>query len=422
MNKDEEFSVNDYADNFKIKDKNLKSIIMTCLLMAITITLIHNIDINIYIRDIIIPFGIMVGGYIFLVKKQRLEKNKKAYIMLLPIILILLSDIVAGIDVSNKVLNVFILPILIAVFFFQLTNKNYKITKESIKWIFKLFPSSILYNQKYIKRIFDSINNKTTKMVLNILIGSIIGIPIAIIILFLLANADKYFNEFIGFILKFLSEIPSIDVIISNILILVVSFVIFHSIFINLLKNKDLKLKPVSYREINHVIASTILIIINTIFVLFLISEISRLTVNFLHLPIEYTYAEYAREGFFQLLLVTTINFAIILYYIYYLNIVNKNSFVKKLILLLIAFSIILIFNSYYRMFLYIGAYGFTVLRLQVILFLTMELIMFATLIKKIISKLKYNDAIIFIIIMLSFYIINIFYCTDAFARLLSSF
>jgi diguanylate cyclase (GGDEF)-like protein len=127
----------------------------------------------------------MVGGYIFLVKRQKLEKNKKAYIMLLPIILILISDIVVGIDVSNKLLNVFILPILITIFFFQLTNKNYKITKESIIWIFRLFPSGILYNQRYIKRIFDSINNKKTKVILNILIGSIIGIPIAVIILFI---------------------------------------------------------------------------------------------------------------------------------------------------------------------------------------------------------------------------------------------
>jgi hypothetical protein len=73
----DDFSVNDYVDNFKIKDKSLKLIIMTCLLMSITITIIHNININMYIRDIIIPFGIMVGGYIFLVKKQKLEKNNK---------------------------------------------------------------------------------------------------------------------------------------------------------------------------------------------------------------------------------------------------------------------------------------------------------------------------------------------------------
>jgi hypothetical protein len=73
-------------------------------------------------------------------------------------------------------------------------------------------------------------------------------------------------------------------------------------------------------------------------------------------------------------------------------------------------------------MFLYIGAYGFTVLRLQVILFLAMELILFATIAKKIIGKLEYDDAIIFLVISLSFYILNSYLCIDKFAKLLNNF
>ena len=51
-------------------------------------------------------------------------------------------------------------------------------------------------------------------------------------------------------------------------------------------------------------IISAVQLYLNSIFVLFLLSEISKLTTNFLQLPIEYTYASYAREGFFQLLFV----------------------------------------------------------------------------------------------------------------------
>lgn len=183
-----------------------------------------------------------------------------------------------------------------------------------------------------------------------------------------------------------------------------------------------MKLSKPKYYKVNNIIVSTVLMLVNAIFILFLISEISKLTVNFLQLPIEYTYAEYAREGFFQLLTVTTINFAIILYNIYFTKITEENSFVKKLILVLIAFSIILVFNSYYRMFLYIGAYGFTVLRLQVILFLTMELLLFITLIKKLYRNLKHNDSALFTIIIIAFYILNIYLCTDYFINLLNFF
>lgn len=71
-------------------------------------------------------------------------------------------------------------------------------------------------------------------------------------------------------------------------------------------------------------------------------------------------------------------------------------------------------------MYLYINNYGFTVLRLQVILFLTMELIIFSVLIKKLFKDLKSNDALIYFIVMISFYILNLYLCNDAFINFLN--
>lgn len=70
-------------------------------------------------------------------------------------------------------------------------------------------------------------------------------------------------------------------------------------------------------------------------------------------------------------------------------------------------------------MFLYIGKFGFTNLRLQVILFLFMELLLFGVIIKKIMSSIK-NDGLIFLIIMVSTYIINLYLCNDWFIRFIS--
>ena len=72
----------------------------------------------------------------------------------------------------------------------------------------------------------------------------------------------------------------------------------------------------------------------------------------------------------------------------------------------------ILILNSYYRMFLYIGAYGLTVLRSQVIIFLAMEIILFSILAKKVISGIK-NDAYLYFIIITTTYILNLYICND---------
>jgi hypothetical protein len=412
---------NNNMKKFNIKPDSLKLISLMCLILAVIIQIIHNINIDGYIRDFIIPFILMTGGYLFLINKHKLEKNENAYILLIPIILILLSNTIIDIDLSNKVLNIIIVPILEAMFFFLLTNKNYKISKETLNWIFKLFPEDIFNNLGHVKKALNSIKHPKGKIVLNVFLGSLIGIPIALVLLFLLTSADRYFSEFTGFILEFVSNVLFTNSLFSNILFIIIIFVILFSVFINILKNENTKLKETTYNKVNSTITSTILIIINAVFVLFLISEISKVAGNFLHLPIEYTYAEYAREGFFQLLAVTTINFSILLYYIYYTKIVKNNDFIKNMLLLLIAFSILLIFNSYYRMFLYIGEYGFTVLRLQVILFLTMELILFGILMQKVIRKLKYNDAVLFTTIMLTFYILNVYFCSSDFVLLLNS-
>ncbi len=406
-------------DNFEIKKGNLKILVLCCALLSVLITIFHNFNINFYIKDVIIPFTFMVVGYIFLIRKNNLEKNKKAYLLLIPISLILLSDIIVKIDYSNMFLNVIVLPILLTSFYLLLINKNYKITRESFNLVFKLFPKNIFKNLNFIKELKVETSDTKRSKYLNVLHGFLIGLPIATILLFLLADADQYFGEFVKFITKFITSIFETKYVLPNILILVASFIILFSIFINVLRNKDLKLKPISYKESNNTVVTTILMIINFVFILFLISEISKLTINFLKLPVEYTYAQYAREGFFQLLMVTSINFIVLLYFLYKTEIIKKSNLIKNLLLLLIGFSIILIFNSYYRMFLYVGAYGLTILRLQVILFLAMELTLFIVLIKKIISTIKDKDAFIFSIVLTSFYILNLYICTKDFIKLI---
>lgn len=181
-------------------------------------------------------------------------------------------------------------------------------------------------------------------------------IPIAFVILSLLASADQYFNSFIDTLLTFLHNSEKWDTILNNLLKILFYFIIIFNVYRNANKSKKEKQNiEIKTKDINETIIKTILFIINTVFILFLISEISKLTINFLELPTEYTYASYAREGFFQLLFVTVINFVIITYVLYYTNTLDKSKNIKRHLLVLIIFSIILIFNSYYHMFLYMN-------------------------------------------------------------------
>lgn len=394
----------------KIKREN----VIVPIVSALLIVIISNLKIDWYFKTIMFPFFMVLVSSTILVMKND-DINKKAFYLLIPIILIIFSNLIlillkGTLDENNEILNIIVLPILISIYLFSLINKNYKITLVNIPLMFKIFPRYLFRNLKFLK---IKTNREKTNKILNAVFGIIVGIVFSIVILLLLMSADDYFNKFVS------KAFISINFDFSKIMQFVIFFIIIFSIGVNLIRNRYIVMKENKIRKIDHTIIISMLSVINLVFVLFLISEISKLCGNFLQIPKGYIYSSYAREGFFQLLFVTIINFSIILYLIYKTNVIKENKVIRNLVLILIAFSMLLIFNSYYRMFLYIGKFGFTNLRLQVILFLLMELILFGIIIKKIINKVN-NDGLIFLVIMTSFYVINLYICNDFFIRLIS--
>lgn len=394
----------------KIKREN----VIVPIVSALLIVIISNLKIDWYFKTIMFPFFMVLVSSTILVMKNE-DINKKAFYLLIPIILIIFSNLIlillkGTLDENNEILNIIVLPILISIYLFSLINRNYKIALVNIPLMFKIFPRYLFRNLKFLK---IKTNREKTNKILNAVFGIIVGIVFSIVILLLLMSADDYFNKFVS------KAFISINLDFSKIMQFVIFFIIIFSIGVNLMRNRYIVMKENKTRKIDHTIIISMLSVINLVFVLFLISEVSKLCGNFLQIPNGYIYSSYAREGFFQLLFVTIINFSIILYLIYKTNVIKENKIIRNLVLILISFSVLLIFNSYYRMFLYIDKFGFTNLRLQVILFLLMELILFGIIIKKIINKIN-NDGLIFLVIMTSFYVINLYICNDFFIRLIS--
>lgn len=398
-----------------MNSKNRKKHILVPLISAILIVIVGMLNIDFYFKSVMFPFLMILISSTILVKD--FEKiNKKAYLLIIPIVLIIISNLVlkvlkGNLDGTNQLLNIIVLPLLISTYLFMLIRSDFKVSLENMFLVFKLFPKNLFKNLKFIK--IDTNKEKNDK-VINIIFGTVIGVFISGLILALLTSADAYFDKFLSSIVTNINVDFNLWYVIKGIIYFVILFVIG----INLFKNKKIVLKESKMSRVNKTVVTTMLFIVNFVFVLFLISEISKLCGNFLKVPKGYIYSSYAREGFFQLLFVTLINFGIILYLIYKTNLVKEDKKVKYLVLSLIAFSIFLIFNSYYRMFLYIGRFGFTNLRLQVILFLFMEIILFSFIIKKIIRGAK-KDGMVFLIIMTITYVINLYVCNDWFIGIL---
>ena len=398
-----------------MNSKNRKKHILVPLISAILIVIIGMLNIDFYFKSVMFPFLMILISSTILVKDYE-KINKKAYLLIIPIVFIILSNLVlkvlkGNLDGTNQLLNIIVLPLLISTYLFMLVRSDFKVSLENMFLVFKLFPKNLFKNLKFIK--IDTKKDKNDKII-NIIFGTVIGVFISGLILALLTSADAYFDKFLSSIVTNINVDFNLWYVIKGIIYFVILFVIG----INLFKNKEIVLKESKMSNINKTVVTTMLFIVNFVFVLFLISEISKLCGNFLKVPKGYIYSSYAREGFFQLLFVTLINFGIILYLIYKTNLVKEDKKVKCLVLSLIAFSIFLIFNSYYRMFLYIGRFGFTNLRLQVILFLFMEIILFGFIIKKIIRGAK-KDGMVFLIIMTITYVINLYVCNDWFIGIL---
>ncbi len=152
--------------------------------------------------------------------------------------------------------------------------------------------------------------------------------------------------------------------------------------------------------------------VINLLFLSFSVIQFAFLfNGGWLALPGGVNYATYAREGFFELLFVTVVNFAIILFFSSSIR-AGAERAVKGLLALLCAFTGVLIVSSAYRMALYIGTYGYTPLRVQVVTFLAMESILIAGSIVYILHK-RFDLARFYLAIGLVFYILVNFTSSD---------
>lgn len=401
-----------------INSNTLKRVLIITIIASIVITFFTRLNIDNYIKYAIIPIISIITSYTIFASTLDIKLNKKSYIYLIYIFLILISYFIIPLAEVNKYLNIIVVPILTSIYIFSLINPNYHLNLNFLRWFTKLIPGYLFSNTEYINTAVKETKIQNNK-IKDIIKGLLIGIPIIIVLLLLLSHGDVYFSSFIHKIFSSINFELNIDSLIETCIVLVLSFIFIFSTCINLYQMR--KANDFKYKSINvsNTITYIILGLVNFVYILFLISEISKLTTNFLNVPLEYTYANYAREGFFELLGVSTINFIILIFYLNYAKVNNK--WIKRLLMLIIIFSIFIIFNSYYRMGLYIFEYGFTVLRLQVILFLALELVFFIFLTLKLNDKLKKTNNIKYLIIMLVTYFLNVYICNEMFINFINN-
>lgn len=201
------------------------------------------------------------------------------------------------------------------------------------------------------------------------LLGALIALPILLIVAGLLSSADVLFREMT---LNFVEWIKPLNII--NIFARIIFLFFAAYAMTAYLCKRCIREEVVDRRTGEPVLAITIMSLLSLLYLLFSGIQIFGLFMGKMQLPERYTYAQYAREGFFQLLAVSILNLILVLVC---LNFFRESKLLKAIMTVMSLCTFVMIASSAMRMIIYIRYYYLTFLRIFVLWMLAVLFVMF---------------------------------------------
>lgn len=233
------------------------------------------------------------------------------------------------------------------------------------------------------KKLNRSSNPKQFDVWKKILIGVAIAIPFLFVVLNLLISADAQFE-------KLVNNLPNLfsfqtEYVFRIIIILIYGFGFFGFMQVLLQKNVQIVKKEGTFKlfQMDGIITLTVLLLLDLVYILFVAVQFKYFFSG--TLDDGFTYAEYARRGFFELLFVTLINLTVTTGVITFTKCVQGKLkiAIRFFLSILVLSSCVLLISAFMRMSMYEDAYGFTFTRVLVNSFMIFLLVIFAyTLVK----------------------------------------
>ena len=356
-----------------------------------------------------VPFTYFI---IYVLEKRNENMNKKAKILLIPITSLSSTFFIY----NNKFfyeMNLLIIPLLLIIMILALYNEKFNLNIYLLGRIIGVFIVPISFIGESFTKVTESLEDKLkiqndyrkSKKIKRIVKAILITTPIVLVIIALLSSADENFgNIFIHIltnILNFITQIQISQFIIRIILIgIIFVYLIGFFYYITHKMENDTENIPSKIKTDIFTI-KMILIALNVVYLLFSIIQIKSL----FEIRALSEYSAYARQGFFQLMVVSVINLITIL-------IAKKseeneqqtNRYINVMSIIMILFTFIIIISSAVRMYYYEKAFGYTLLRLLVYCSLFAETVLLIPTAMYILDK-KINLPKTYFIIIISIYI-----------------
>lgn len=200
-----------------------------------------------------------------------------------------------------------------------------------------------------------------SKRSMELLLGLVIAVPILAIMIPLLISADAAFDGLMGL----LPELEGEEIFATLITGFIAWSVLFTQATALIHGKKESPAAKKPRKGTAAVTVNTVLIAVGFVYCVYLISQLAYFTGGFSGiLPQEYTLAQYARRGFFEMAGLCLLNLGVILLCV---GIVRKETKVPGLTRFLCLFigivTLLLVATASAKMLLYIGSYGLTSLR-----------------------------------------------------------
>jgi len=354
-------------------------------------------------------FVTFVFFYLFNKKSEGKVFNSFLYVCSL----LLITSFSLNSDGLIKFISVIYLLFILVVCF---TGISDNITEEDSNyyWIFDAFfkPFTKMFENIFspFKSIKGSIKNNKLKSFSSAFIGFAVAIPVLFVIIPLLSSSDIAFDAVIT------KMFENTALIFSAVFITLILAPIFYSLIFYLKKSPSLEKEAI--KKYNGKLAvsgiNAFLISISFVYLFYLFTQLAYIVDAFKFvLPEDYTAAEFARSGFFQMAVIVFINFVILGCTAISVkrNDLKMPKSTKSVLLFISAFTIFYISTAIFKMMKYISIYGLTRLRVLTTIFMLMLAVIFIIIILKLlIERFKYVKPIIVVctLTLLSISMVNI--------------
>ena len=358
----------------------------TFLLLSLLTGIIFDIFFTEFRFGLSVPvFALLVTGFFFYSCKDNLIRSSFTAVFLLLASLALAANFAVHANEFLMFLNTLALPLLLTGSYILLRYPDtpWQVVALAVSLISRLTlktGENFLKPFTILKRLVKPPdNNKLNPTYTHILIGIGLSLPLLLIIIPLLASADSVFNYYLSDLAGIFKGLRLGSLVADLIIIVLVTCYTF-GYFRSFKYEEPETINFDIPRALPPVTVMTVLTVINLVYLLFTIVQASYLYGGTgAALPANFTYAEYARRGFFELVLVTIINFTLLTIA---RNLTAAATFTGKTILnglytLLIAFTLNMLYSANFRMALYEQAFGHTHMRSYVQYFLLLLLLLF---------------------------------------------